>query len=104
MPKSKHRRNGKLRPRGKVNNYIPPGPMTDPEYNWQQDAFLIAQLQKMYGGNDWTDEQIDAALEEIDRECNAIMPLAPAKKRAAPTPRQLELFPRAKQRFSRPTH
>ena len=44
------------------------------------------------GGRDWTDAQIDAALDAIDRECDAIF-LAMAKRRAAPTPRQLELFP-----------
>jgi hypothetical protein len=95
MPTSKHRRKGKLRPRGKVNNTIPPRPIIDPEDPWRQDAFLIAQLQKMYGSNggrDWTDAQIDAALDAIDRECDAIF-LAMAKRRAAPTPRQLELFP-----------
>jgi hypothetical protein len=92
MPTSKHRRKGKLRPRGKVNNAIPPRPIIDPEYPWRQDALLIAQLQKMFGGNAWTDEQIDAALDEIDREEDAIF-LAMAKQRAAPTPQQLELFP-----------
>lgn len=57
----------------------------------------MAQLQKMYGGNDWgdwTDAQIDAALEEINRESDAMMPLALAEERAAPTPHQLELLPR----------
>ena len=59
---------------------------------------LIAQLRKMYGSNggrDWTDAQIDAALDEIDREEDAIF-LAWAKKYAAPEPpqpQQLELFP-----------
>jgi hypothetical protein len=96
MPTSKHRRNGNLRPRGKVANSIPPTPIIDPEDRWRQNALLVAQLQKMYGGTgrpDWTDEQIDAALEEIDREADAIMLRVAARTRAAPTPRQLELFP-----------
>ena len=93
MPTSKHRRKGKPRPRGKVNNAIPPGPIIDPEYPWRQDALLIARLQKMYGGNDWTDEQIGAALDEIDRETDAMMQRAMARVRTAPEPQQLELFP-----------
>jgi hypothetical protein len=71
MPTSKHRRKGKLRPRGKASNSFPPRAVTDPEYDWQQDAELIARLRKMYGGNgwrDWTDEQIDAAIVEISYE------------------------------------
>jgi hypothetical protein len=95
MPTSKHRRKGKLRPRGKVNTAIPPRPVIDPEDDWRQDAILIAQLQKMYGdnnGRDWTDEQIDAALDEIDREEDAMF-VATVKQRTAPEPQQLELFP-----------
>jgi hypothetical protein len=38
MPTSKHRRKGKPRPRGKVNNAIPPGPIIDPEDHLRQDA------------------------------------------------------------------
>jgi hypothetical protein len=63
-------------------------PIIDPEDPWRQDGVLIAQLQKMYGSNDgrdWTDEQIDAVLDEIDRENEAIF-LAWAKQRAAPEP------------------
>lgn len=96
MPTSKHRRKGKLRPRGKINTAIPPRPVIDSEDPWRQDGVLMAQLQKMYGSNDgrdWTDKQIDAALDEINREDEAIF-LAWAKQRAAPEPQQLELFPR----------
>jgi hypothetical protein len=92
MPTSKHRRKGKPRPRGKVNNAIPPRPIVDPEDPWRQDAVLAGQLQKMFGGNDWTDAQIDAALDEIDREEDAMF-LATVKQRTAPEPQQLELFP-----------
>ena len=71
MPNSKHRRKGKLRPRDKVNTSTRPGPVIDPQYHWRQDTGLVAQLQKMYGGDgrcDWTDEQIDAAIVEISYE------------------------------------
>jgi hypothetical protein len=94
MPTSKHRRKGKLRPRGKVNNAIPPRPIVDPEDPWRQDAVLVGQLQKMFGGNDWTDAQIDAALDEIDRETDAMEQRIMARLRPAPEPpQQLELFP-----------
>jgi hypothetical protein len=92
MPTSKHRRKGKLRPRGKVNNAIPPRPVIDPDDHWR-DPVLIAQLQKMFGGNDWTDAQIDAALDEIDRETDAMEQRVMARVRPAPEPQQLELFP-----------
>ena len=78
MPISKHRRKGKLRSRDtidKAGNPLPPQPVTDPENHWwRQDAELMARLQKMYGGNagrDWTDAQIDAAIDELDRENDA---------------------------------
>ena len=97
MPNSKHRRKGKLRPRGKVNTSIRPEPVIDPQYHWRQDAVLVAQLQKMYGGDgrrDWTDEQIDAAIDELDREGTATFLRWAAKLRAdPPPPQQLELFP-----------
>ena len=95
MPISTHRRKGKLRPRGKINAATPPRPSIDLEDPWRRHAVLIAQLKKMYGGNngrDWTDEQIDVALDAIDREEDATF-LAWAKQRAAPEPQQLELFP-----------
>jgi hypothetical protein len=88
MPNSKHRRKGKLRPRGKVNTSIRTEPV--------QDAVLVAQLQKMYGDGrrDWTDEQIDAAIDELDREGTATFLRWAAKLRAdPPPPQQLELFP-----------
>ena len=48
----------------------------------------------MFGGNDWTDAQIDAALDEIDRESDAMMmQRIMARERPAPEPQQLELFP-----------
>jgi hypothetical protein len=72
MPKSKHRRNGKIRTRRNLKNR-PPLPQLPPvDYEWERhkDALLIIQLRKMYGGNDWddwTEYQIDAAIEEMDR-------------------------------------
>jgi hypothetical protein len=54
---------------------------------------LVGQLQKMFGGNDWTDAQIDAALDEIDRETDAMEQRVMARVRPAPEPQQLELFP-----------
>ena len=48
----------------------------------------------MFGGNDWTDAQIDAALDEIDRESDAMMmQRIMARERPAPELQQLELFP-----------
>jgi hypothetical protein len=73
MPNSKHRRKGKPRPRWKVNNPIPPQPIAGPHDDWRQDAELVARLHKMYGGNDWTDDQVEAATDEIDRESDALL-------------------------------
>jgi hypothetical protein len=69
-----------------------PRPIVDPEDPWRQDAVLVAQLKKMFGGNDWKDEQIDTALDEIDRETDAMMRRALVRVRPAPEPQQLALF------------
>ena len=67
---------------------------TDRRCGLRQDAVLVGQLQKMFGGNDWTDAQIDAALDEIDRETDAMEQRVMARLRPAPEPlQQLELFP-----------
>jgi hypothetical protein len=53
---------------------MPPLSPVELEHERQQDALLMAQLKKMYGGTDWgdwTDAQIDIALEEMEREASA---------------------------------
>jgi hypothetical protein len=69
MPRSKHRRNGRTRQRGNIKLLLlPPLPPVDLEYERQQDALLMVKLLNTYGGSnsgDWTDDQIDASLEQI---------------------------------------
>jgi hypothetical protein len=72
VPNSKHRRKGKTRK--------PANLKTAPslwsrayreEYERRQDALLLERLRKKYGGDDWddwTEEQIDEAIEEHNRE------------------------------------
>jgi hypothetical protein len=71
VPRSKHRRNGRTRQRGNIKvPLLPPLSPVDLEYERQKDALLMVELQKTYGGSnwgDWTDDQIDAALEQISK-------------------------------------
>jgi hypothetical protein len=67
MAESKHRRKGKTRARVK-SKYGAPLPISY-RYLRHKNVLLIAQLEKKYGSNiweNWTDEQIDAALAEIE--------------------------------------
>ena len=72
MPRSKHRRKGRVRPRQnrKPAPQLPPLPSIDYEWEQHKSAVEEEQLRKMFGEeppDGWTDDQIETMVEEIER-------------------------------------
>jgi hypothetical protein len=72
MPRSKHRRKGRVRPRQnrKPAPQLPPLPSIDYEWEQHKSAVEEEQLRKMFGEeppDGWTDNQIETMVEEIER-------------------------------------
>ena len=72
MPRSKHRRKGRVRPRQnrKAAPQLPPLPSIDYEWERHKSAVEEEQLRKMFGEeptDGWTDDQIETMVEEIER-------------------------------------
>src|ERR1700749_3723919 len=72
MPRSKHRRKGRVRPRQnrKPVPQLPPLPSIDYEWEQHKSAVEEEQLRKMFGEkppDGWTDNQIETMVEEIER-------------------------------------
>jgi hypothetical protein len=71
VPTSKHRRKGKTRKRVNLKT-APPPPLQPIDYEWERHKTALedVQLRKMYGEpspDGWTDDQIDALIEEMHR-------------------------------------
>ena len=72
MPRSKHRRKGRVRPRQnrKTAPQLPPLPSIDYEWERHKSAVEEEQLRKMFGEeppDGWTDNQIETMVKEIER-------------------------------------
>jgi hypothetical protein len=72
MSRSKHRRRGRVRPRQnrKTAPPLPPSPSIDYAWERHKSAVEEEQLRKMFGEEPpggWTDDQIEALVEDIDR-------------------------------------
>ncbi|MBV8891566.1 MAG: hypothetical protein JO266_06255 [Acidobacteria bacterium] len=78
MPRSKHRRKGRVRLRQnrKAAPQLPPLPSIDYEWERHKSAVEEEQLREMYGGDwdDWTDDDIDEARRQMWHESAARKP------------------------------
>ena len=69
MPLSKHRRKGKIRPRGNMKTLVFPR-LTfeeDPE-TLREDQLIQERLHQLHGDREWTDEEWDEATEQLIAE------------------------------------
>jgi hypothetical protein len=69
MPATKHRRKGKVRPRGNIKTWIPPRPSFEegPEILWE-DALIQERCRQLYGESPWSDDEWDEATAQLVAE------------------------------------
>ena len=72
MPRSKHRRKGRVRPRQNRKTAPQLAPLPSIDYEWERHKSAVEeeQLRKMFGEeppDGWTDNQIETMVEEIER-------------------------------------
>jgi hypothetical protein len=69
MPTTKHRRKGKIRPRGNMKTLVFPR-LTfeeDPE-TLREDQLIQDRLRHLHGDREWTDDEWDKATEQLVAE------------------------------------
>jgi hypothetical protein len=69
MPIAKHRRKGKIRPRGDIKTFIPPR-LTfaeDPE-TLREDQLVQERLRQLYSECEWSDDEWDDATGQLVAE------------------------------------
>jgi hypothetical protein len=69
MPISKHRRKGKVRPRGNMKTLVFTRPIIeeDPE-TLREDQLIQERLRQLHGEREWSDQEWDEATEQLVAE------------------------------------
>jgi hypothetical protein len=69
MPTTKHRRKGKIRPRGNIKTLVFPRLTLeeDPEV-LKEDQLIQERLRELHGEREWTDDEWDEATEQLVAE------------------------------------